>query len=165
MPFLEVLLQQRVALQRICQTPGSQKKLNLFKCEWSWAMIVKDLKVFSQNVQKNNFLINTILKVNYNFDIIFIQEPSWMTLRTILLWNALDTNIFLFLLSIFLDFIFLFLFLFSDDEEARDIAVTWHITWCDVIDLECSRKIWKMTSGHMYTTWWPWVRNEADMRM
>ena len=26
----------------------------------------------------------------------------------ILLWNALDTNIFLFLLSIFLDFIFLF---------------------------------------------------------
>jgi len=40
-----------------------------------------------------------------------------------------DTNIFLSLLSIFLDFIFLFfeflfLFLFSDDEEARDIAVT-----------------------------------------
>jgi len=28
--------------------------------------------------------------------------------REILLWNALDTNIFLFLLSIFLDFIFLF---------------------------------------------------------
>ena len=26
----------------------------------------------------------------------------------VLLWNALDTNIFLFLLSIFLDFIFLF---------------------------------------------------------
>ena len=40
-----------------------------------------------------------------------------------------DTNIFLSLLSIFLDFIFLFfeflfIFLFSDDEEARDIAVT-----------------------------------------
>jgi len=45
-----------------------------------------------------------------------------------MLWNALDTNIFLFLLFIFLDFIFLsfeFLFLFSfDNEEAYDIAVT-----------------------------------------
>jgi len=38
-------------------------------------MILKDLKIFSQNVQKNNFLINTILEVNQNFDIIFIQEP------------------------------------------------------------------------------------------
>jgi len=46
-------------------------------------MILKDLKVFSQNDQKNNVFINTILEVNYNFDIIFIQEPSWMTLGTI----------------------------------------------------------------------------------
>ena len=46
-------------------------------------MILKDLKVFLQNVQKNNFLINTVLEVNYNFDIIFIQEPLWITLRTI----------------------------------------------------------------------------------
>ena len=38
-------------------------------------MILKDLKIFSQNVQKNNFTINTILKTN-NFDIIFIQKPS-----------------------------------------------------------------------------------------
>ena len=43
--------------------------------------------------------------------------------------ECFDTNIFLSLLSIFLDFIFLFfeflfLFLFSNDEEARDIAVT-----------------------------------------
>ena len=46
-------------------------------------MIVKDLKIFSQNVQKNNFIINTILEVNYNFNIIFIQEPSWTTIRFI----------------------------------------------------------------------------------
>jgi len=46
-------------------------------------MILKDLKIFSQNVWKNNFLINTILEVNQSFDIIFIQEPSWTTLRTI----------------------------------------------------------------------------------
>ena len=39
-------------------------------------MIMKNLKIFSQKVWKNNFIINTILKVNHNFDIIFIQEPS-----------------------------------------------------------------------------------------
>ena len=37
-------------------------------------MILKNLKIFSQNVQKNNFLINTVLEVNQSFDIIFIQE-------------------------------------------------------------------------------------------
>ena len=40
-------------------------------------------KFFLQNIQKNNFLINTVLEVNQNFDIIFIQEPLWTTLRTI----------------------------------------------------------------------------------
>ena len=47
-----------------------------------------------------------------------------VNVHKLMLWNTLDTNIFLFLLSIFLDFIFLFLFLFIDDEEACDIAVT-----------------------------------------
>ena len=46
-------------------------------------MILKDLKIFLQNVRKNNFLINTVLEVNQNFDIIFIQEPLWTILRTI----------------------------------------------------------------------------------
>ena len=46
-------------------------------------MILKDLKIFLQNIQKNNFFINIILEVNQNFDIILIQEPSWTTLRTI----------------------------------------------------------------------------------
>jgi len=46
-------------------------------------MIVKDLKIFLQNVRKNNFVINTILKTNNNFNIIFIQEPSWTTIRSI----------------------------------------------------------------------------------
>ena len=46
-------------------------------------MILKDLKIFSQNIRKNNFLINTILEVNQSFDTIFIQEPSWTTIRSI----------------------------------------------------------------------------------
>ena len=35
-------------------------------------MILKDLKIISQNIQKNNFIINTILKTNNTFNIIFI---------------------------------------------------------------------------------------------
>ena len=46
-------------------------------------MILKNLKIFSQNIRKNNFIINTILEVNHNFDIIFIQELSWTTMRSI----------------------------------------------------------------------------------
>ena len=37
-------------------------------------MIMKDIKIFSQNICKNNFVINTILKTQDAFDIIFIQE-------------------------------------------------------------------------------------------
>ena len=46
-------------------------------------MILKDLKLFPQKVQKNKFIINLILEINYDFDIIFIQEPSWTTIRSI----------------------------------------------------------------------------------
>jgi len=35
------------------------------------------------------------------------------------------------------NFLFFFSFiLFLDDEKAHDIAVTWHVTWCDIIGLE-----------------------------
>jgi len=39
-------------------------------------MIFENLKFFSQNVWKNNFIINMILEIYADFDIIFIQEPS-----------------------------------------------------------------------------------------
>ena len=86
----------------------------------------------------------------------------------IMLWNTLNTNNFSFLLFNFSDFILiLFSFLFDfllDNEEACDIAVTWHVTWCDIIGLEHSRRIWKIMSGHTDATWRSWVRHEADMR-
>jgi len=47
-------------------------------------MILKDLKIFSQNVHKNYLLTNLILENNKNFDIVFIQEPSWSIIWTIL---------------------------------------------------------------------------------
>ena len=44
----------------------------MFNYEQSCNMMLKDLKIFLQNIQKNNFLINIILEVNQNFDIILI---------------------------------------------------------------------------------------------
>ena len=46
-------------------------------------MICKNIKLFSQNIWKNSLLIKTILEVNNDFDIIFIQEPSWTTIWSI----------------------------------------------------------------------------------
>ena len=47
-------------------------------------MIYKNIKLFSQNVWKNSLIIKTILEIKVNFDIIFIQEPSWTTICSIL---------------------------------------------------------------------------------
>ena len=46
-------------------------------------MIIKNLKIFSQNVWKNKFLTETHLEINKDFDIIFIQEPLWSILQSI----------------------------------------------------------------------------------
>ena len=39
-------------------------------------MIFKDINIFSQNIQKNNLIVNTILESKFLFNVIFIQEPS-----------------------------------------------------------------------------------------
>ena len=46
-------------------------------------MIVRNLKIFSQNVCKNSLIINTILKTQHHFDIILIQELPWSEIRKI----------------------------------------------------------------------------------
>ena len=46
-------------------------------------MIVKNLKIFSQNVRKNSLIINTLLDTLNQFDIILIQEPPWSEIRKI----------------------------------------------------------------------------------
>jgi len=46
-------------------------------------MILKNLQVFLQNVQKNKLLTNIVLKINKDFDIILIQKPSWLTIQSI----------------------------------------------------------------------------------
>jgi len=47
-------------------------------------MICNVLKLFSQNVHKNSLIVNTILETQTSFDIIFIQEPLWLAIWTIL---------------------------------------------------------------------------------
>ena len=38
-------------------------------------MIIKDIKIFLKNVWKNNLIVNTILETQFEFNIVFIQEP------------------------------------------------------------------------------------------
>ena len=58
-----------------------------------------------------------------------------------LLWNALDMNNFYFIFWLYRDFVFFSFSFLLDDEEAYDIAVTWHVTWCDIIGLEGGGRI------------------------
>jgi len=46
-------------------------------------MIVRNLKIFSQNIRKNSLITNTILKTHSHFDIILIQELPWLEIRKI----------------------------------------------------------------------------------
>ena len=46
-------------------------------------MIIKEIKIFLQNVCKNNLLTNTILEVQKEFDIIFIQKPLWSSILSL----------------------------------------------------------------------------------
>jgi len=47
-------------------------------------IIIKNLKVFSQNIHKNHLFINIILENQKEFDILFIQELPWSIIRSIL---------------------------------------------------------------------------------
>jgi len=46
-------------------------------------MIIKEIKIFLQNVCKNNLLTNTILEVQKEFDIIFIQKLLWSSILSL----------------------------------------------------------------------------------
>ena len=40
-------------------------------------MIIKNLKIFLQNVHKNSLIVTTLLEILTQFDIILIQELPW----------------------------------------------------------------------------------------
>ena len=58
-------------------------------------MIVKNLKVFSQNICKNSVIINTILEIQNQFNIILIQEPPWSKIRKIPSSSNCDGELFM----------------------------------------------------------------------
>ena len=72
MPFLEALIQQRISLKEISGNPRQQKQINSLSYKWSLNISIKKIKVFSQNVCKNNLLTNTILEAQREFNIVFI---------------------------------------------------------------------------------------------
>ena len=74
-------------------------------------------------------------------DCIFLFSISVLCYGTLWTLTFFFSFYLFFLILYFFSFEFLFLFLFSDDEEACDVTVTWHVTWCNVISLEHSRKI------------------------
>jgi len=47
-------------------------------------MILKFLKIFSQNVHKNRLLTDTIWENSKDFNILFIQKPHWLIICSIL---------------------------------------------------------------------------------
>ena len=61
--------------QKIYWDPWKQDKINSLSYEQDLSMICDILKIFSQNIWKNNLIINTILETQSAFDIMFIQEP------------------------------------------------------------------------------------------
>ena len=88
--ILETLLQQRIALKGILKAPQKQETVDLFKHEQEQLMITKYIKIVSQNVWKNNLIVNIILKTQFSFNVIFIQESSWTTIHSILSFRSVE---------------------------------------------------------------------------
>jgi len=55
----------------------------LLSCEQFISMIYDNWKLYSQNIHKNNLIVNTILETLSLFDIIFIQEPPLLVIQSI----------------------------------------------------------------------------------
>ena len=108
--------------------------------------MVKD--VIKKNHIFNNIVLVSkpcIIKVSPKSDMAIIWVDIWDICYGMLWTLTFFFFFYLFFLILYffffwISFLFSFIFLL-DDEEAYDIAVTWHVTWCDVIGLECSRRI------------------------
>jgi len=67
--ILEASIQQRVAAKEIHRDLWKQDQVNSLYGEWWTSTMIL------QNIQKNSLIVNTILKTQTQFNIIFIQEP------------------------------------------------------------------------------------------
>ena len=69
--------------KEISRVPRYQEVINLLSYEQQSNIIIKNIKIFSQNIYKNKLLTDTILEVHRDFDIIFIQELPWSFIHSI----------------------------------------------------------------------------------
>jgi len=75
MPILEAPIQQGMAPEEIHWNLWQQGQIDLLYEKWQAEnIILKNLKILSQNICKNYLIVNTILKTQLHFDIILIQE-------------------------------------------------------------------------------------------
>ena len=139
--------------------------------------VLEKISPWRCNFRMGRLAYDTLYFTNCIYSYLFFKSLSkvatWVKSKVVtfgkassssLLWDTLDTNNFYFILFYFFWFYMDFLFIL-DDREAHDMEVTWQVTWCDVISLEHSGRVWKMMSGHMEITWWSWVGNEINIRM
>ena len=74
-----------MAPEEIRWNPWQQDQINsLFGKQQAENVILKNLKILSQNVWKNHLIVNTILKTQSHFDIILIQELPWSIICKVL---------------------------------------------------------------------------------
>ena len=105
-------------------------------------------KVFYNTLPSCTLLLPFLFIIISSSFLIFFNSSFFYTSLYCFLHSCYETlwtwTIFIFFFFYFFwlyrNFVFLF-FSFRDNEEVRDIAVTWHVTWYDIISLEHSGKI------------------------
>ena len=76
MSILASQIQQRVVDEEVFGDPWKQIQVYLFRSEHcDSTMILKSLRILSQNVCKNALIIHSLLKTQNHYNIILIQEP------------------------------------------------------------------------------------------
>jgi len=71
------------SIQKVPRNLWNLEKFNSLSCEQNSSMIMKNIKLFLQNIWKNRILTDTISETNKDFDIIFIQELTWLIICSI----------------------------------------------------------------------------------
>jgi len=65
----------KIGTQISTKNSEKEEKFNLLSHKQCLSMIIENLKIYLQNVQKNKLLIKNLLETQKKFDILFIQEP------------------------------------------------------------------------------------------
>jgi len=61
-----------MAWEEVSEILWELENIDLLSCGWYSSIIINKIKIFSQNVQKNNLITSVILETCKSFNIIFI---------------------------------------------------------------------------------------------